>query len=142
MIEANNQARNWAVACHLSALVLLLGIPFGNVLGPLVVWLLKKNDYPFVDQHGKEALNFQASITLYWMVLGVLAFLMLMISPFSWPWHHNAFDFWMPMGVAMFFPMGLLMVLLGLVDILLVVMAAVKASDGQAYRYPFSIRFI
>lgn len=130
------------MACHLSALVLLLGIPFGNILGPLVVWLLKKNDYTFVDQHGKEALNFQVSITLYWMVLGVLAFLMLLISPFSWPWRHNTFDFWMPMGVAMFFPMGLMMVVLGLVDILLVILAAVKASDGETYRYPLTIRFL
>ncbi len=61
--------RTWGILCHLSALAMLLGVPLGNLLGPLVVWLVKRDQSSFVDQQGREALNFQISITLYALVV-------------------------------------------------------------------------
>ncbi|MEW6113824.1 MAG: DUF4870 domain-containing protein, partial [Thermodesulfobacteriota bacterium] len=61
----SKQATNWGMLCHLSALLGLVLISFGHILGPLVVWLFKKNDDPFIDEQGKESLNFQISMTIY-----------------------------------------------------------------------------
>lgn len=106
------ESRNWATMGHLSAFVQFFGIP--AVLGPLVVWLLKKDD-PFASDQAKEALNFNISILIY----GILS------------------------AVAILLLVGL--ILLPIVAIswfVLVIVASVKASGGEAYRYPFTIRFI
>jgi uncharacterized protein len=105
----------WAMLCHLTSLVAYLGIPFGNILGPLIVWLIKKNEIPLVDDQGKESLNFQLSITIYAIVSFVLVF---------------AF-----VG----FP---LLVAVVLFHIIATILASIKASQGIAYRYPLCIRFI
>jgi len=58
--------------CHLTALLGIIGIPFGNIVGPLIIWLLKKNVYPFVNEQGKESLNFQISMTIYALAAALL----------------------------------------------------------------------
>lgn len=116
MVDADDkQARNWGMLCHLSALSAFLGIPFGHLLGPLVVWLVKKNEYPFVDEQGKESLNFQISVTIYAIPLFVLVFVLIGIP---------------------------LLIALLAVDVVLVIVAAVKASNGESFRYPLTIRFV
>jgi uncharacterized Tic20 family protein len=115
MIEASKDARTWATVCHLSALSAFVGIPLENILGPLVVWLLKRNDHPFVDDQGKEALNFQISMTIYGIVAGILVILLV--------------------GIA-------LLALVAVTDFILVIVASMKANDGERYRYPFTIRLI
>lgn len=115
MLEANKDARTWATVCHLSALLALVGVPLGNILGPLVIWLIKRNDHSFVDDQGKEAINFQISMTLYGIIAGVLVFFL----------------------VGFF-----LLVAIAIVDLVFVIMAAIKANDGETYRYPLSIRII
>lgn len=117
VINSNNekQARNYGMLCHLTALVLFLGVPFGHLIGPLVVWLLKKNDHPFVDEQGKEALNFQISMTIYALVSALFVFVV----------------------VGIFF-----LIVLAIVDLILVIVASVKISNGQHYRYPLTIRFL
>ncbi len=114
MTETNN-SRNWNMLCHLSALVGLLGVPFGNILGPLVVWLLKKNEIPSVDPHGKESLNFQISMTIYMLISGLLIFIFIGIF---------------------------LLIALAIIDLVLIIIASMKASEGTPYQYPFTIRFI
>lgn len=109
------QARNYGMLCHLTALLLFLGVPFGHLIGPLVVWLLKKNDHPFVDEQGKEALNFQISMTIYAMISALFVFV----------------------AVGIFF-----LIVLAIVDLILVIVASVKISNGQHYRYPLTIRFL
>jgi hypothetical protein len=106
--------RTWDVLCHISALAGFI-IPFGNILGPLIIWLIKKNDIPSVDAHGKESLNFQISVLIYMAVSAVLALVLI--------------------GV-------FLMIAIGIAAIVLVVIASVKASNGELYRYPLTIRFI
>jgi uncharacterized Tic20 family protein len=111
---ADKSANTWAMACHLSALAGFI-IPFGNIIGPLVVWLVKKGEFPAVDQNGKEALNFQISVTIYGLVCGLLVLVLIGIP-----------------------------LLIGLVifDIIMIVMSSVKANNGQPVRYPLCIRFI
>jgi len=144
MIEENRDARTWATLCHLSALLMLIGVPLGNVLGPLVVWLIKRNDYPFVDDQGKEALNFQLSVTLYWVLAGILIFFSVGSIAFFWPAvHHRMFDFWNPMAMPFAMIFGFFLIFgLVILDVILAVVAAVKTSNGEAYRYPLTIRAI
>ena len=87
----------------------------GNVIGPLIAWQLKKDLDPFVDQQGKEALNFQITVSLALIVCGLLA--------------------WILIG----FPLMLLVCIAALV---LTIIAGVKANEGRAYRYPFSWRLV
>ncbi len=100
---------------HLLALCGFVGIPLGNIIGPLVLWLIKKDTMPFVDDQGKEALNFQISLTIYAFVAGLTMFVLI--------------------GFVL-----LPIVLIG--GLVLIIMAAIAANEGKTYRYPFNIRFI
>jgi len=111
----DKKARSWATLCHLSALSTYIGIPLGNIIGPLIFWLVKKNDHPFIDDQGKEALNFQLSITLYALIAVALIFVIIGIP--------------ILIGLALF-------------DIVFVIIAAVKASNGEKFRYPLTIPFV
>jgi uncharacterized Tic20 family protein len=106
---------SWAALCHLLALAGFAGIPFGNVLGPLIFWLFKRDEYPDVNEHGKESLNFQLSMTLYAILAGITIFVFIGI---------------------------ILLPLVLAVDLVLVIIAALKASKGEFYRYPITIRFV
>lgn len=110
----SQEARQWAMFCHFAAFLGLV-FPFGNLLGPLIVWQIKKDLDPFVDDQGKEALNFQISVAL----AAVLCFLL--------------------MVVVVGFP---LLVLVGIAALVLTIIAGIKANEGQAYRYPFSWRLV
>lgn len=104
----SKDARMWGMLCH------LLGL-FTSFVGPLIIWLLKKEEDPFIDNQGKEALNFQITVVIASIVSGLLTFICI--------------------GV-------FLAIAVGIVDIIFCIMAAVKANGGEAYRYPVSIRFI
>ncbi|MBS0218945.1 MAG: DUF4870 domain-containing protein [Proteobacteria bacterium] len=106
--------RQWGMIAHLSALAGLI-VPFGHVLGPLIVWLVKKDTMPFVDDQGKEALNFQITLSIALFITGLLIFVVI--------------------GM-------LLMPLVGLAGLILTVIAGIKANEGVAYRYPFTLRLI
>jgi uncharacterized Tic20 family protein len=104
----------WAMLCHLAALALIVFPLFGNVIGPLVVWILKKEDHPFIDENGKESLNFQISMAIYFCAAVLLVFIAIGI---------------------------LLLPALGIFWLILTVVAAVKANSGETYKYPLTIRF-
>jgi hypothetical protein len=100
--------------CHLGGLG-MYAFPLGNVIIPLVVWLIKKDEYPLVNDQGKESLNFQLSILIYTLVSLILVLAVV----------------------------GIVLVLAVLVfDIVMIIIAAIKANEGVAYRYPLTIRFI
>lgn len=101
--------------CHLLSFVGFLGIPFGNILGPLVLWLVKKDEDPFVDDCGKEALNFQISAMIYGIICGLLT--LVVIGLFLLP-------------------------ILIILVVVYTIIAAIKANEGIVYQYPFTIRFI
>ena len=111
----SQDARNWAMACHLSALVGLLGNGIGFLLGPLIVWLVKKNDDPYIDEQGKEAVNFQITMFLAALVCLPLMFILIGIP---------------------------LLLAVGIVAVVFPILAAIKASDGQPYQYPLALRLI
>lgn len=75
--EPSKDARLWGMLSHLLALTMLISIPLGWILGPLVIWLLKKNEYEFVDDQGKESLNFQLSMTLYSLSIILIPFIVI-----------------------------------------------------------------
>jgi uncharacterized Tic20 family protein len=114
VVTSREEALNWAMACHLSALFGMV-FPFGNLIGPLVVWLMKKDTIPQVDVHGKESLNFQISMTIYILVATLLAVLLIGIP---------------------------ILVILGVADVVLVVIASVETKKGIDYKYPLTIRLI
>ena len=116
------QARTWNMLCHLSALVGFIGVPFGNIIGPLLVWQIKKNEFPSVDVHGKAALNFQITVTLAALVGAVVA---VVLSFFCIGW--------------LLFP---LVVLIGLAGLVFSIIAGIKASNGEDYKYPYSFEFV
>ena len=112
--ELSKDAKQWAMLTHLAAFAAFL-IPFGNIIGPLLVWQLKKDLGPFVEKNGKEALNFQITITIVALVCTMLMFALVGF---------------------------ILLPVLGLYWLILTIIAGVKANDGLAYRYPLTIRFI
>jgi uncharacterized Tic20 family protein len=107
--------RIWATLCHLSALVGFLLPIFGNIIGPLVFWLLKKDQMPLVDVNGKEALNFQISMSVYALFAATLVIVLI--------------------GIPLLF-------MVVLADLILIITASVKTSEGTPYRYPLTIRLI
>ena len=114
-VTAIANVRTWSAFCHASA---LLGVLFhfpGHLLGPLIVWLVKRDDAPEIDAHGKEALNFQISMLIYNVIAGI--FCLILIG---------------------FFFLAILWVL----NAIFVIIASMEASDGKFYRYPMTIRFI
>ena len=120
------QERQWAMFAHLSALagaIVSAGWAFsiGCFLGPLVIWLLKKDTMPFVDDQAKEALNFNITLAIAFAALWLLSVLTLGI------------------GLLLTVPLYLIIALAWLV---LTIIAAIKANDGVAYRYPFALRLI
>jgi len=72
--QHGDQSRMYAMLAHLTALSGYIGIPFGNILGPLIVWLIKKDEYPLVDDQGKESLNFQISLMIYGLTIILIPF--------------------------------------------------------------------
>ncbi len=116
--KSKENALTWASLCHFSALLGIiwwvptgtdLWLPFGHIVSPLIVWLLKRKESPFVDDAGKESLNFQITMTVYGIILGALGLAFRGLS---------------------------ILVLLTIVDVVFVVIAGVRTSNGETYRYP------
>jgi uncharacterized protein len=107
--------RTWCVLCHASALLGLFFHFLGHVLGPLIIWLLKRGDSPEIDRYGKESLNFQISMLIYDAVAAILCVILIGIP---------------------------ILIGLWILNTVLVIIASVKAGQGEFYRYPFTIRFI
>jgi len=108
------QEKNWQMLCHLSSFAGFL-FPHGNILGPLVVWMVKKDQIPFVNDQAKESLNFQISLTIYTLAAGLSSLVLIGI------------------------PFLLALLVFGIVE---VAQASVKAEKGEKHRYPLCIRFI
>ncbi|NLO20803.1 MAG: DUF4870 domain-containing protein [Syntrophomonadaceae bacterium] len=126
MVLEEQKNRNWAMGCHLAALALYLGIPFGNILGPIIIWLIKKDEIPLVDEQGKESLNFQISLLLYAAaaVVLIVVFSLTIIL--------------IPLAVVL----AVLLMAFALINLILIIIAALKVSNGESFNYPCTIRFI
>lgn len=109
MIETRRDAKQWGMFVHLAAFSGWVGLPLGWFLGPLVLWLLKRDEHAFVDDQGREALDFQLNMLVY----GVLAFLLCFVV----------------IGIP-------LLIVIGLANVVVPIVATVEASKGKYYRYP------
>lgn len=116
-----SEVRGWGAGAHASSFLAFIGLP---IVGPLLVWLVKR-DHPFIDHHGKEALNFQLSVALYAIVLGLASVPVGLLT----------------LGIG-FVAVAVLGIALGVVWLVLPIVAAVKASNGEGYRYPMTVRFV
>jgi len=106
--------RNWAMFCHLSAFAGFL-FPFGGIIGPLICWLSRKDESTWVNENGKASLNFQLSMLLYIVLVIPLCFIII--------------------G----FPIISVLIILKIVCIII---ASIKASKGEEFKYPLAIPFI
>lgn len=113
------EERKWAMACHLSALSGFV-IPLGNVIGPLVVWITKKNESEFVNEHGKTALNFQLTLTIF-------IFCSLLISLFS------------SFLLIIILPV---IAILAIYNLIMIITSGAKANNGEYVQIPMSSRII
>ena len=112
--QPTKDERTWAMLSHFSALSMFI-VPFGNILAPLIIWLIKKEEMSFVEDQAKEVLNFQISMTIY--LIGSIILIIVLIG---------------------------IPILIGLVifNVIITIIAAISANDGKSYRYPINLRLI
>jgi uncharacterized Tic20 family protein len=115
--EISKDARMWAMFCHLAGLAgFVIPVILSGIIAPLIVWQIKKDEHPFIDANGKEALNFQISIGIYALVSALL--------------------------IPVFCIGAFLLAAVGIFDLVFIIIAALKANNGEPYRYPLTIRFV
>ena len=112
---SSRDVRTWNVLCHATALAGFFVPWAGHILGPLIVWLAKRGDSPEIDEQGKESLNFQISMLIYNVIAGLLCLVLI--------------------GFVILF-------ILHILNLVLVIVASIQASEGKLYRYPIAIRLI
>ncbi len=113
--STSTSVRTWCVLAHATALVGFLIPVAGHIVGPLIVWLAKRQDSPEIDAHGKESMNFQISMLIWNVIAGILCLVLIGIP---------------------------LLILLHILNIIFVIVATIQASEGKLYRYPLTIRLI
>jgi uncharacterized protein len=111
----SSDVRTWCVLCHATALAGFFVPWAGHILGPLIVWLAKRGDSAEIDAHGKESLNFQISMLIYNLIAGILCLVLIGF---------------------------VILGILHLLNLVLVIIASIQASEGKFYRYPLAIRLI
>ena len=142
-MKKNNQNTN-AFLIHISALAGFV-FPFGHIITPLIAWQTLKDRSLFLDEQGKEAVNFNLSYTLYAFILSIILIPVFIGSFFS---NSNSFDnFHLNFNLnannlLTFMSLGTATGLLYLVGIALIIIAALKAKEGENYKYPITIKFI
>lgn len=145
----DNHQKNIATFIHLSTFSRFM-IPFGNFIGPLVLWIMNKDKSEFVDAHGKQAINFQISILLYAVIIGMLTipfFIFNLISGLDFL-DINTFD---SIHINITKPSPLLYITGGfaflaiigfILELVFIVKAALSARDGHQFQYPLTIKFL
>jgi uncharacterized Tic20 family protein len=114
-ISTSTSVRTWCILAHATALVGFLVPVAGHIVGPLIVWLAKRQDSPEIDAHGKESMNFQISMLIWNVIAGILCLVLIGIP---------------------------ILILLHILNIIFVIVASIQASEGKLYRYPLAIRLI
>ncbi|ACU61139.1 DUF4870 domain-containing protein [Chitinophaga pinensis] len=132
------EERNWALAMHLAGIAGMLFIPpAGNIIAALVLWLIKRNESEFLNETGKEALNFQITLSIINVGLNLIG----MLNHWEWSWGRPGFNYyyWDLRHFSLFHgTRGIVMV----VNIVFSAIAASKASNGIFYKYPLSWRLV
>ena len=113
--STSSSVRTWCILAHATALVGFFVPVAGHIVGPLIIWLAKRQDSPEIDAHGKESMNFQISMVI-WNAIALILCLVVIGIP--------------------------ILILLHILNIIFVIVAAIQASEGKLYRYPLAIRLI
>ncbi len=113
-VKPTKDERTWAMLSHFSAYIGCV-FPLGHIIAPLIIWLSKREVLPLVADQGREVLNFQISMTLYFIIAGILSIVLIGIP--------------ILIGLAIF-------------DFIIIIVAGIKANEGFKYRYPLTIRFL
>ncbi|MGB3138509.1 MAG: DUF4870 domain-containing protein [Nodosilinea sp.] len=129
-LDSDPESRMWAMLAHLSALLGAFVLPLvGGIVAPLLIWLIKREEMSFVDDQAKEALNFNISVAIYGTVVGALTTISALLVVVL-------------VGIPLLLVLGLASLALAAFWFVLSIMAAVKANEGVAYRYPFTLRLV
>jgi uncharacterized Tic20 family protein len=145
----DNHQKNIATLIHLSTFSRFI-IPFGNLLGPVILWATNKDKSEFIDAHGKQAINFQLSILLYVIIIGTLTIPFLIFNLFSgidFMHFNEIFDFHINFKkpAPIFYIVGgfsVIAIFGFLLELAFIIKASLKARDGEYYKYPFTINFL
>ncbi|WP_315789922.1 DUF4870 domain-containing protein [Fischerella sp. JS2] len=134
--------RAWGMACHFSALGGFF-IPFGSVLIPLIIWLTQKDKHLFIDEQGKESVNFQLSLIIYIFSFGlILNFLLVLIfillALLSKDYSPSFLDLIIPWQIL---PVFIAIVVI-IFQLIMTIIGGLRAYNGQSYRYPFNLRLL
>lgn len=113
--EATSNIRTWTILVHAIALIGFFVPWAGHIVGPLVIWLAKRDESPEIDAHGKESVNFQISMLIYSAIAAILCIVLIGIP---------------------------ILILLHILNVVFVIIATIQASDGRLFRYPLAIRLI
>lgn len=122
--DATDDERTWALLMHLTLLSYLV-LPIVAIVIPIIMWQIKKEDSPFLDDHGREAVNFQISLIIWTIVLPIIAAIAGAIT--------------CGVGLILLIPAVLLPYILGIVGM---IQAASAANRSEFYRYPMTFRFV
>lgn len=120
-INLDSNARTWGMLCHLSGLAGFVVPSIGSILGPLIVWLVKRQEIPFVDDQGKEALNFQITMFIGLFITGIVGGVIALVT----------------CGLGFILPAALVVY-----QFVYTIIGAIRANAGEYFRYPFNLRFI
>ncbi|WP_179346178.1 DUF4870 domain-containing protein [Winogradskyella ursingii] len=145
----DNHQKNLATFIHLSTFSRFI-IPFGNFIGPIVLWAANKDKSEFVDQHGKQAINFQISVLLYAIIIGTLSvpfFIFKLFNGLDVIDFNGFHDFHINVGepsplLYIGGGLGVLAIIAFIIELALIVKASLSARDGKLYHYPLTINFL
>ncbi|EPR74354.1 hypothetical protein ADIWIN_0696 [Winogradskyella psychrotolerans RS-3] len=145
----DNHHKNLATFIHLSTFSRFV-IPFGNFIGPIVLWAANKNKSDFIDQHGKQAINFQISVLLYAVIIGTLSvpfFIFKIFRDMDILDFHGFNNFHINIGepsplLYIGGGLGALAIVAFIIELALIVKASLSARDGNAFKYPLTINFL
>lgn len=145
----DNHQKNIATFIHLSTFARFF-IPFGNFVGPIVLWVINKDKSEFIDTNGKQAINFQLSILLYALILGAITvpfFLFKIFSGFDFIDFNGFNNFHISIGkpsplLYLGGFLGALAIIAFIIELVLIVKASLKARDGEVFKYPLTITFL
>ncbi|MDA9317041.1 DUF4870 domain-containing protein [Polaribacter sp.] len=140
-----NRTNTNAFLIHISAFAGLI-FPFGQIITPLIAWQTLKDRSPFLDEQGKEAVNFNLSYTLYVFIISIAVGGIFMGNLFRnlnglSDLNSISYNLNLP-NVFSVLSIGSLVGIVYIVGIALVIIASLKAKGGESYSYPFSIKFI
>ena len=145
----DNHQKNIATFIHLSTFCRFF-IPFGNFLGPIVLWVANKDKSEFIDANGKAIINFQISILLYVVIIGIVTipfFVFKLLNGLDFIDFNGFTNFSIDIGKPSSLlyiggTLGVLAIMGFIIELVLIIIASLKARDGEVYRYPLTINFL